>query len=207
MRVKADRNHGAGERFFESPAVWDFVRDEIYPRVSPIRREVRTWCVGETARESAIALAILWLAGGGKTSGIRLLATHHDGAVLEAEKERRYSGAERDAVPRALREAAFNLEGDDFLVRAELSEMIQTSRLDLAAEPWPREVDLVVIDGALVASWTPAQRFNAIELAARSLQSHSWLIVTGGTLPVERDGQESPFERLDETLPIYRRLQ
>lgn len=184
------------ERLFAGSAeLWDRLRADILP-VAARRIEARLWSAGPGAGEDAYSLAVLWRESAATASrAVRILATDARPERIERAGAGVYSRAALgDVPPEAAARCFLAAGGEDRVVAAEVRALVHFAALDLTRDPWPREIDLLLLADA---------GGDSIARAALSLQSHAWLALRpSGPLP---EGGETLFDQVAADLPLYRK--
>ena len=189
---------------------WDgaasgFLRDRIFSALQR-RHRSRVWVDGPHAADDAIGLILAWYASDSLDDDVELwmLVTSRDPEVrararsgrLDDQQVERLGNAERNSLHRVG-------PGISELVRP-LRRILHVGEVDLEREPWPRQLDLIVLRHRVFATADADAHLRFAELAHRSLESHAWLVLgEGEVLP---PGSEAWFTMPQPGLPVYRRL-
>ena len=194
--------------FFRDPDLFDYLRDEIVPRIvrdaTERDREIRVWSAGCATGEEAYSLAILFAEALGETLGrfnLRVFATDLDAEAVNFARRGIYSRSAVSNLPPQLLERYFHRIGDEYEIRKNVRALTVFGQHDLAQRaPFPR-IDLAVTRNVLIY-FTP-------ELQRRALQLFAFSLRDGGTLVLGKAESVSQlpehFTPEEPRLKVYRR--
>lgn len=187
------------------PAASECLRELILPALQR-RRRSRVWVGGPHAADDALGLILAWYAVPSLDDDVELwvLVTSRDAEARARARSGRVDDQQLERIAIAERKCLQRVApGVSELVRP-LRRIVQVGEVDLDREPWPRQLDLIVLRHDVLATQDAAQRLRYTELACRSLESHAWLVLgQGEVLPA---GSEAWFTMPRPGLPVYRRL-
>ena len=127
-------------RFFRDPPVWDYVRDDVVPRILQDKgagAAVRVWCAGCASGEEAYTLAIVIAEIMGVDafrSRVKIYATDVDDDALSVARHGVYRPSDLEDVPEPLREKYFENSGERCSFRKDLRRSIMDTLMELPPE-------------------------------------------------------------------------
>jgi two-component system CheB/CheR fusion protein len=142
--------------FFRDPQVWEFVAEEIVPRLVSGKEpdaSIRVWSVGCASGEETYTLAmVLCEALGLEQFRTRVTAygTDVDEEALARARRGWYSAAALEAVPEALRDRYFEPRARGGMFRRDLSESVIFGRHDVVQDAPLSRIDLLVCRNTLM---------------------------------------------------------
>src|SRR5262245_23358078 len=141
--------------FFRDELAWDYLRDEIVPRLIAQRDDelLRVWSTGCATGEEAFSLAILLAEALGDDDfkrRVKIYATDIDDEALNSGRHATYSPKQVTAVPEALRKRYFARENGNSAFRNDLRRSIIFGRHDLVQDPPISRIDLLVSRNTLM---------------------------------------------------------
>lgn len=156
--------------FFREPHHFEFLARRAVPEAlaRAARGEPRTfrvWCAAASTGQEPYTLAMTLREAFAGHPGwdVRILASDIDTDVLRRAARGRYTPAEVDEVPAALRASSFERMGtgepDDFRVVPELRRLIQFRRVNLIGDTWPFQgrFDLIFCRNVVIYFDRPTQ--------------------------------------------------
>jgi two-component system CheB/CheR fusion protein len=194
--------------FFRDPDLFDYLRNEIVPRIvrgaAERDREIRVWSAGCATGEEAYSLAILFAEALSDSLGrynVRVFATDLDTEAVDFARRGIYSRSAVANLPPHLLERYFQRVGEDYEIRKNIRTLTVFGQHDLAQRaPFPR-IDLAVTRNVLIY-FTP-------ELQKRALQLFAFSLREGGTLVLGKAESVSQlpehFTPEEPRLKVYRR--
>ena len=194
--------------FFRDPDLFDYLRNEIVPRIvryaTERDREIRIWSAGCATGEEAYSLAILLAEALGDSLGrfnVRVFATDLDADAVNFARRGIYSRSAVSNLPPELLERYFQRIGEEYEIRKNVRALTVFGQHDLAQRaPFPR-IDLAVTRNVLIY-FTP-------ELQKRALQLFAFSLREGGTLVLGKAESVSQlpehFTPEEPRLKVYRR--
>ena len=150
--------------FFRDPAAWEYVAEEIIPRVEEARTPgdpIRAWSTGCSTGEEAYTLAILLAESIGDEEfrqRVKIYATDVDDHALGAGRTATYSPAQLEPVRDDLREKYFEPQNGRYAFRPDLRRSVIFGRHDLVQDPPISRIDLLVSRNTLMYFDTDAQQ-------------------------------------------------
>jgi two-component system CheB/CheR fusion protein len=194
--------------FFRDAAAWDYLHGELAPRIVAEKGDeaaIRIWSAGCSSGEEAYSLAMTFcdaLGLEGFRRRVKIYATDIDEDALAQARQGRYSRKDIEPVPEAWREAFFEADGRNFVVKADLRRAVVFGRHDLVRDAPISRMDLLVCRNTLMY-------FNA-EVQAHVLgRFHFALNDTGFLLLGKAEmalASARLFAPLDMRLRIFRKV-
>ena len=196
--------------FFRDEDVFEGLRREVIPTLIRERREMgmpslRMWSAGCATGEEPYSLAILVHEalspeGGTEDWNVRILATDLDEAALARARRGRYGSVK--LLEGMNPEDYFTRDGEDYLVREEISRMVKFMRHDIASRPPLRHFDLILCRNVLIYFEKGRQR--------KILEGFCDVLRRGGVLVLGKSeailfGEGLPLVPYQRRLRIYRR--
>ncbi len=142
--------------FFRDPAAWDFLAQDVLPKVLEANEpnsSVRVWCAGVASGEEAYTLAMLLgevMGAEPFLSRVRIYATDADDESLSQARQASYSEENIESVPAELRSKYFERVNSRHVFRADLRRAVIFGRHDLIQDaPIPR-LDLLICRNTLM---------------------------------------------------------
>jgi two-component system CheB/CheR fusion protein len=165
--------------FFRDAAHWDFLRDEILPRLTGPTgavEPIRIWSAGCASGEEAYSIAILLAEALGFEAfreRVRIYATDVDEEALNQARHAVYSSRIAEDVPAPLLAKYFELQDGRYVFNKELRRSVIFGRHDLLQDAPISRVDLLICRNCLMYFNTEAQarilaRFH-LALASRGI--------------------------------------
>jgi two-component system CheB/CheR fusion protein len=150
--------------FFRDPAAWEYLREEIVPRIVAQREQndpIRIWSTGCSTGEEAYTLAMVFAEATGEEAfkqRVKIYATDVDEAALGNGRGAAYSLAQLEPVPEPLREKYFEPVNGSFAFRPDLRRSVIFGRHDLVQDPPISRIDLLVSRNTLMYFDVDAQQ-------------------------------------------------
>jgi two-component system CheB/CheR fusion protein len=190
--------------FFRDPPTWDYVRDELLPRVlisSGASQPIRIWSAGCASGEEAYSMAMLLAEAIGVDAfreRVKIYATDVDEDALNQARHAVYPTRAMEDVPTLLRDKYFERQDEKFVFSKELRRSVIFGRHDLIQDAPISRIDLLICRNCLMYFNTEAQ--------ARILGRFHFALVPGGVLFLGKAetllSQSDTFDPLD----VKRRL-
>jgi two-component system CheB/CheR fusion protein len=142
--------------FFRDAAAWDYLHGELAPRIVAENGDeaaIRIWSAGCSSGEEAYSLATTFCDALGLEAfrrRVKIYATDIDEDALAQARQGRYSRKDIEPVPEAWREAWFEADGRDFVVKADLRRAVVFGRHDLVRDAPISRMDLLVCRNTLM---------------------------------------------------------
>ncbi len=132
--------------FFREPAHFDFLVEEVLPRLERQGGEVKVWSAACSSGEEpyTLAMTIRDHLSAAAVARVRILATDISGRILESAKAGRYTDAQVQGVPAPVLKRWFTRAGDAWAVKPELKELVRFGKLNLM-DAWPMKGPFDVI--------------------------------------------------------------
>jgi two-component system CheB/CheR fusion protein len=149
--------------FFRDPPTWDYLRQEIIPRIvesAGDTGEVRVWSTGCATGEEAYTLAICFaeaMPDAAFRERLKVYATDVDEEALTHGRHGVYTPAQVDNVPEELRLRYFDQADSRCIVKPELRRVVIFGRHDVVQDPPISRIDLLTSRNTLMYFTADAQ--------------------------------------------------
>ncbi|MFN2627135.1 MAG: CheR family methyltransferase [Gaiellaceae bacterium] len=166
--------------FFRDQVAWDYLRDEVVPRVLEARTSdepIRIWSTGCASGEEAYTLAMIFAEATGEDDfrmRVKVYATDVDDEALHQGRRAVYSAKTVEPVPAELRAKYFEEQNGSFAFRSDLRRSVIFGRQDLIQDPPISRIDLLVSRNTLM--------YFVAETQERILRSFHFALRDGGFL-------------------------
>lgn len=190
--------------FFRDATHWEFLRDEVVPRLAgppEASESIRVWSAGCASGEEAYSVAMLFAEIMGPEAfreRVKIYATDADEEALGQARHAVYSAESVEDVPPPLLEKYFERQGDRYVFTKDLRRSVIFGRHDLIQDAPISRVDLLICRNCLMY-------FNS-EAQARVLARFHFALAPRGVLFLGKAetllAQSQRFDPLD----IKRRL-
>jgi two-component system, chemotaxis family, CheB/CheR fusion protein len=152
--------------FFRDPASWEYVAEEIVPRILDAKADddpVRVWSTGCATGEEAYTAAIVFAEalGFGYADRLKIYATDADDKALASARHGTYPVKALGSVPRGYREKYFEAGDSRVAVRADVRRVVIFGRHNVLEDPPISRVDLLVARNMLMY-FSPDKQANAL---------------------------------------------
>jgi two-component system CheB/CheR fusion protein len=150
--------------FFRDELAWDYLRQEIIPRILENREErdsIRVWSTGCASGEEAYSLAMCFAESMGDEDfrlRVKIYATDVDEDALTTGRHAAYPPKAVEPVPEELREKYFERVNASYVFRSDLRRSVIFGRHDLIQDPPISKIDLLVSRNTLMYFDTETQR-------------------------------------------------
>jgi two-component system CheB/CheR fusion protein len=139
--------------FFRDKETWDYLAENVIPRIAPKTGEIRVWSAGTSSGEEAYSAAILLCEALGEESfvdRVKIYATDVDEEALAKARGGGYAAKELASLDDGLRLRYFERQGDRFMFRAALRRTIIFGRHDLTQDAPISRLDLLICRNTLI---------------------------------------------------------
>jgi two-component system, chemotaxis family, CheB/CheR fusion protein len=141
--------------FFRDPASWDYLAQEIVPRIVAAKDddEIRVWSPGCATGEEAFTVGILLFEALGENAfrdRVKIYATDVDEPALTQGRQATYLPKALNEVPEELRDRYFERNETLYAVRKNLRRAVIFGRHDVINDPPISRVDLLVCRNTLM---------------------------------------------------------
>ena len=190
--------------FFRDAAHWEFLRDEVVPRLAgpPEAGElIRVWSAGCASGEEAYSAAMLLAEVMGPEAfreRVRIYATDADEEALAQARHAVYSAQGVEDVPPRLLEKYFERQDDRYVFTKDLRRSVIFGRHDLLQDAPISRVDLLICRNCLMY-------FNS-EAQARVLARFHFALAPRGVLFLGKAETLQAQSRMFDPLDVKRRL-
>jgi two-component system CheB/CheR fusion protein len=142
--------------FFRDPATWEFLRDEVVPKLCEAIGEtgpIRVWCAGCASGEETYTLAIVLAEVLGEEQyldRVKIYATDIDEDALNEARHATYTAKAVEAVPTPMRERYFERVERHYAFRKNLRRAVIFGRNDLMQDAPISRIDLLACRNTLM---------------------------------------------------------
>jgi two-component system CheB/CheR fusion protein len=146
--------------FFRDELAWDFLREEIVPRIVEGGHDIRVWSTGCATGEEAYSAAIVFAEAVGEDAfrrHVKIYATDIDDDALSGGRHARYTAKQLESVPAELREKYFEDGNTPFSFRQDLRRCVIFGRHDVIQDPPISKIDLLISRNTLMYFTAEAQ--------------------------------------------------
>ncbi len=144
-------------QFYRDPAVFNAIADEILPLIivdksERHQRTIRIWSAGCSSGEEPYTLSMIAneLLDGYDEYTVNITATDIDDYSLQVAEEGRYAGRQLATLPQAYKEKYFEQDGNDFIVKKEVRNLVKFKRCDLFSEVAGKNFDLILCRNVVI---------------------------------------------------------
>jgi two-component system CheB/CheR fusion protein len=149
--------------FFRDPQAWDYLREDVVPRIleeAKERESIRVWSAGCASGEEAYSLAIVFAEAMPESEfrdRLKIYATDVDEEALTDGRHALYAASHLENVPDDLRERYFDRVEQRYAVRPELRRAVIFGRHDAVHDPPISRIDLLSSRNMLIYFTKEAQ--------------------------------------------------
>jgi two-component system CheB/CheR fusion protein len=149
--------------FFRDQPAWDFVAEDVIPRLlddTPKAQPIRVWSAACASGEEAYSVAILLAEALGQDDfrkRVKIYATDVDEHALATARHGGFPGSALKGLPEELRDKYFESGTSDYLFRSDLRRSLIFGRNDLVQDAPISRVDLLISRNALIYFTSEAQ--------------------------------------------------
>ncbi len=143
--------------FFRDPTAWEYVGEEIIPRIASSRRAgdtIRVWSAGCASGEEAYSLVMLFAEALGLDQfkqRVKIYATDVDDEALSQGRQATYRAKDvLGAIPEPLLQKYFERQGDRYIFNKDLRRSVIFGRHDLIQDAPISRVNLLVCRNCLM---------------------------------------------------------
>src|SRR3954467_7103503 len=142
--------------FFRDPLAWEYVREEIAPRILTQRTDnhsIRIWSTGCSTGEEAYTVAMIFADAMGDeafVSRVKIYATDVDDSALALGRHATYSQAQLEPVPQTLRDRYFEPVNGSYAFPSGFRRSVIFGRHDLVQDPPISRIDFLVSRNTLM---------------------------------------------------------
>ncbi len=197
-------------RFHRDRAVFEALARTVLPQLcddcrAAGRGQLRAWSIGCASGEEPYTLKVLWEAAPepvGQDLQLRVLATDVDEALLRRAAEGRYLVSSLREMPAAWRDAAFEREDGDFVLRARYREGVEFRHADVRRAAPDGRFDLVLCRNLVFTYFDEDLQREVLGRLAATLRAGGALVLgLHEGLPAGARG----FVRWDDLRAVFRR--
>ena len=138
--------------FFRDRPAWDFLREQVIPKIAAKRGSIRVWSTGTASGEEAFSVAMLFCEALGPDEFVRrvkIYATDIDEDALSKARTG-YSAKDLESLDESLRDRFFEAQGSRFLFRGSLRGALIFGRHDLVQHAPISRLDLLICRNTLM---------------------------------------------------------
>jgi two-component system, chemotaxis family, CheB/CheR fusion protein len=149
--------------FFRDQAAWDFLRDDVIPKLledAAPGQPIRVWSAACASGEEAYTAAILLAEAMGEDEfrrRVKIYATDVDEDALAAARHGGFAARTLKSVSDSIRDTYFEQSGDEYMFRTDLRRSLIFGRNDLVQDAPISRVDLLISRNALIYFTSEAQ--------------------------------------------------
>jgi two-component system, chemotaxis family, CheB/CheR fusion protein len=142
--------------FFRDPLAWDYIRQEVVPRILAQRTDndpIRIWSTGCSTGEEAYTVAMIFADALGDeafVSRVKIYATDVDDSALSLGRQATYSEAQLETVPEDFRARYFEPVNGAYGFRSELRRSVIFGRHDLVQDAPISRIDFLISRNTLM---------------------------------------------------------
>jgi two-component system CheB/CheR fusion protein len=168
--------------FFRDPQTWEFVAEEIVPKLlleKAAVEPIRVWSTGCATGEEAYTVAMLLAEAIGEDAfrnRVKIYATDVDDDALTLGRHAAYSQKQMEPVPEAYRERYFEPTDAGFVFRKDLRRCVIFGRNDLVQDPPISRIDLLVSRNTLMY-FTPETQARVLSNFYFALNDPGYLLL------------------------------
>ena len=134
--------------FFRNPEQWEYLENEIIPKLAPNLR-IRIWSAACSTGDEPYTLAMIFLKHFPKTK-FSIIATDIDDKALTGAKEGVYSHKSIVNVPEEYRKYFTKNEKGKYVISDEIKKCVSFKKHNLFKDPYPVSVNLIVCRNVLI---------------------------------------------------------
>jgi len=135
--------------FFRNQNRWDVLQKSIIPMLVKNNPQLKVWSAASSTGEEPYTIAML-LHHLGIKQRASILATDIDENVLQIARAGKYPPKALENVAETFVKKYFEKDAEMYAVTTELKQMIQYKLLNLLADPYPNQLDLIVCRNVLI---------------------------------------------------------
>ena len=150
--------------FFREPATWEYIHDQIAPRIVADKDgdgAIRIWSTGCATGEEAYTAAIVFaevLGEDGFKERVKIYGTDVDEDALRVARKGMYKAEKLEAVPEQFRSRYFDsVDGEMSFVKPDIRRAVIFGRHDLVQDPPISRIDLLSARNTLIYFSGPTQ--------------------------------------------------
>jgi chemotaxis protein methyltransferase CheR len=185
--------------FFRDGELFAALEQRVLPELIAARPErLAIWSAGCATGEEPYSLALVLdrLLGDRAARAVTLIATDVDAVALESARRGLYTDWSLRGLPAWARASGLRTRARRHEVRPELRARVSFAPLNLAGDPYPCGLDLIVCRNVLMYFTEPARR-TAVERLAAALAPGGWLALS----PL--DTESDPPRGLEPAGPLW----
>jgi two-component system CheB/CheR fusion protein len=183
--------------FFRDPLAWEFLREQVVPRLAADNGErIRIWSVGCASGEEAFTVAMVAaevLGDEAFRDRVKIYATDVDERALAQGRHATYSAKDVAAVPAELRERYFERTDSRFVFRADLRRAVIFGRHNPLQDPPISRIDLLVARNTLMY-FTPDSQAQVLAGFHFALKPNGYLFLGKSEVLLTRSNLFQPVD-------------
>jgi two-component system, chemotaxis family, CheB/CheR fusion protein len=190
--------------FFRDPPTWEYLRDEVLPRVLEPKaadEPVRVWSAGCASGQEAYSIAMLLaeaLGDDAYRARVKIYATDLDEEALNTARLALYTEHEMESVPEDMRERYFDAADGRFAFRKDLRRAIIFGRNNLVQDSPISRLDLLICRNTLM--------YFTAETQSRILRHFHFALVPTGALILGKSEMIVSHRELFDALDVKKRV-
>lgn len=135
--------------FYRNPQRWEVLQEKIIPELLKVRTRINIWSAACSTGEEPYSLAMMFKENF-PTANIKIIATDIDDAILQRAKAGIYQRQAFKDLPLAFQKKYFTVENELYYIEPSLKRNITFKKHNLLAEPYPKNIDLIVCRNVLI---------------------------------------------------------
>jgi two-component system CheB/CheR fusion protein len=185
--------------FFRDGAAWDYLRQEVIPRIveeSSTQPGIRVWSTGCASGEEAYSLAMSFaeaMPADAFRERVKIYATDVDEEALSDGRHGIYPASRLDNVPPELRERYFERIEQRFVVKPDLRRSVIFGRHDVVQDPPISRIDLLTSRNTLMY-FTPDAQSRIIANFHFALRDGGFLFLGKSEMMLSRSSVFTPVD-------------
>lgn len=192
-------------RFYRDWAVFDFLKDEILPRLAQRatleKRPIRCWSAGCASGEEPYTLSLIWyfiFKENFPELDFQIIATDVDAQLLDRAKTGCYTSGSLKGLPGAWLDKAFSIKENSYCIHARFGENIEWLQQDIRTSFPTGMFDLLLCRNLVATYFEPALQI-AIYNKMKSILRPGGVLVLGchEKLPEGLKGFTATIEKLN----------
>jgi chemotaxis protein methyltransferase CheR len=135
--------------FYRNPEQWEVLKDQILPMLLNRSSRLKIWSTACSTGDEPYTLVMV-LNQHTPLSNIKIFATDIDDEALRKAKAGIYSEKSLEKLPAAYIAKYFNRDGNTFIVKDEVKNCVEFSKINLLKDSYPPDCDLIVCRNVLI---------------------------------------------------------
>ena len=185
--------------FFRDGPAWDYVKQEIVPRLLEVgegQPTIRVWSTGCASGEEAYSLAMCFaeaMPGDAFRDRVKIYATDVDEEALTEARHGIYTPSKVENVPQDMRERYFERIEQRYLVKPDLRRAVIFGRHDVVQDPPISRIDLLTSRNTLMY-FTPDAQTRILANFHFALRNGGYLFLGKSEMMLSRSNLFAPVD-------------